>query len=337
MKKVVAAITAVGMASGLLLAIGAWFLRIPALLAIVFLSVLGLLVAATHWANWEWVRDPSDQEHPRRRLFVFNLAWLVFWVVMFRYSHDVWLIVLSAVYLLPFAVNAIYLCAPTAAGWHWISCGLLGLVLVTTVLIWHGPMPESSYESLGRVLEGGTGRPLIGARVTLDCMNSGGSVRKTLQTTSGANGAYEFRTSDIRECDSINVHGSKDGYVTGGLDSTFGHDDRYHIVLTPPSELTMQNITGLAILARAHQSPNDGYHFVLVFSDFFEAMHIAKTERETALVRQSFCPLLMERWAALSDWGRSFARAQHVQTAQGEGVAVVDYDGVVVPYCAPKE
>jgi hypothetical protein len=91
----------------------------------------------------------------------------------------------------------------------------------------------------------------------------------------------------------------------------------------------------MAIVAGGHSSPNDGYRYVLVFSDFFEAMHIAKAERETALVRQSFCPLLMERWAALSDGGRSFAQGQHIQTAQG--VAVVDHEGVVAPYCAPKE
>ena len=58
---------------------------------------------------------------------------------------------------------------------------------------------------------------------------------------------------------------------------------------------------------------------LLRFGTFFKAMHIAKTERETALVRESFCPLLIERWAALSEDGRSFARGPRTDQPGSSG------------------
>ena len=183
------------------------------------------------------------------------------------------------------------------------------------------------------MLEGGTGRPLVGVRVTLECLGPNGFVTRTLQTTAGMRGAYEFKTSEIRGCDSIRVHASKDGYVsTPAIDPEFGHDNVVHLVLTPIADARMQNLAVLAMSAHGHRSPNAGYHYVLVFSDFFEATHIAKTEREEAFVRQSFCPLLIDLWSSLSEEDRSFARGQRLQT--NEGTAVVDHDGFVLHYCA---
>ena len=210
----------------------------------------------------------------------------------------------------------------------------LALVAALTACV-----PRDSNEAVGRVVEGGTGRALAGAKVTLVCLRPAGLesyyVAETLETLSGPDGIYEFKSWDILGCHVIEVRGSKEGYVTGGMDSLYGDDDHYHIVLTPPAELSMQTIIGLANEARGTRSPNDGFLYAVVFSSFFRAMRIAKTEREIALVRESFCPLLIERWTALSDEGRSYARAQQFQTAQG--VAAVNHEGVVVPYCARRE
>jgi hypothetical protein len=86
--------------------------------AFVALAVLGLLVFATHWLNWKRLRDP-DQDYPRKRLFMFNLAWLVFFGANFAFDPHPPLplvqVALWVVYPVPFVVNAIYLCTPSAA------------------------------------------------------------------------------------------------------------------------------------------------------------------------------------------------------------------------------
>jgi hypothetical protein len=337
MKSLVAVVTVVGMGSGLLLAVGALFLPIPAPLANVFLSVVGLLVAATHWGNWKQLRDPSEHrsrlsDHRSRLLLIGNLAGLLFFSVALAPAQlslimvGYWLL-----YPLPFAVNAV---APTAAGWSWIRCGLLGLVLVAVVLIWRGQGPEDSYLAVGRVLEGGTGRPLVGVRVTLGCMTSGGLVSKTLQTVSGASGAYEFKASDIRGCNSISVDAQMDGYVrTPAIDPEYGRDQKgVHILLTPVAEANMQKLAVLEMSARGMQVSNPAWHYASVFVDFFEATRIAKTDREAAFVGQSFCPLLIDLWSSLSEGDRSFIRGKRQMSRAGVAV-IVDHDGAVLPYC----
>ena len=131
MKKVVAGFTVVGMVAGLVLAVGAWFFRMPAPIgAFVAFSVLGVLVLGTHWLNWSGLRDP-DRQFSRRLLFVFNLALMGFFLVAFNFtSHSVLVIVYYLVFPFPLAVNAIYLCAPIVAGWP----RTLRLVVVVSVM-----------------------------------------------------------------------------------------------------------------------------------------------------------------------------------------------------------
>jgi hypothetical protein len=120
MRNVIAAFAAVGMVSGFLLVIGPFlFFRMAApVAAFVALSVLGLLVLATHWLNWRRLRDP-EQDYPRGRLFMFNLALLVFFGANFALDPlpplPLVQVALWVLYPLPFVVNAIYLCTPNAA------------------------------------------------------------------------------------------------------------------------------------------------------------------------------------------------------------------------------
>lgn len=134
MKKAVAGFTVVGTVAGLVLAAGAWLLRMPAPIgAFVALSVLGSLVVATHWLNWSRLHDP-EQQFPRGLLFGFNLALMAFFLVAFNFtSHSVLFVVYYLVFAFPLAVNAIYLCAPIAAEWP-RTLRLFAVVSVLAVL-----------------------------------------------------------------------------------------------------------------------------------------------------------------------------------------------------------
>ncbi len=117
MKGVAVAFSAVGLASGLLLAIGGWFFLRDVWFPILAIAttVIGVLVVATHWANWKRLRDPSDLSS-RSLLFAFNLVGALFFGYQVYQSRDIGWMWITLLYLLPFAVNAIYLCTSSAAG-----------------------------------------------------------------------------------------------------------------------------------------------------------------------------------------------------------------------------
>jgi hypothetical protein len=124
MKKVVVVFAVFGMISGLLFAMGPFFLAPPngTTASFVMPVVLGLVLTAAHVLNWKRLRG-TTMLPPRWLLLAFNLALLVLFligfVVMYRigttFPHEpLRLVAFLVLWPLPLAVNAVYLCAPSA-------------------------------------------------------------------------------------------------------------------------------------------------------------------------------------------------------------------------------
>lgn len=193
----------------------------------------------------------------------------------------------------------------------------------------------------GVVLETGTGKPVAGATVTLECRRNrfleGSDVIKELRAVTDGSGRFSFTTLDVLRCDFAYVHALKDGYVsTDGMDLRYGHDDYStipsQIVITPATEATMQRLNYLAAMARATSSPTPWYLYLIIYGEFSEAKHIAKQDREIAFVVAAFCPRLTALYSTLTEQDRARVHGQSVMT--GGGVpAVVDHKAQVEPYC----
>jgi hypothetical protein len=120
-KSLAVVFTVVGMGAAALPAIGGFFaggVTEGGLGAWLLVGGLGVPPFATHWLNWKWLRDP-DQHFPRWPLLAFNLVLLALfgWVAFaFQWSSKGFAIVFDLLVPLPLALNAIYLCTPTATG-----------------------------------------------------------------------------------------------------------------------------------------------------------------------------------------------------------------------------
>jgi hypothetical protein len=121
-KKLVSAFTASGFVSGFLFAMGPFLFGTPtrSLASYIAPVILGLLVVATHRLNWRWLHG-SGRRSSRWLLFRFNLALLVFFllgfVALIRLDADfphrhLAQIGFLALWPLPLAVSAIFLCIP---------------------------------------------------------------------------------------------------------------------------------------------------------------------------------------------------------------------------------
>lgn len=114
----------VGVASGVLIAIGPFYFGTPtgSLASFIMPGVLGCFVVATHRLNFKRLRDPYAS-YSRGKLLTFNLLLLVFFALGFiglyqfgeNFRH--WPVVMATFLFLgplPFAVIAIYLSLPGA-------------------------------------------------------------------------------------------------------------------------------------------------------------------------------------------------------------------------------
>lgn len=191
----------------------------------------------------------------------------------------------------------------------------------------------------GVVLETGTGAPVAGALVKLECRRTSlhGSVMvKTLLTTTGVNGRFSFSAADVAACSFAYVGASKPGYVpTAGLNLMYGDDDYRNlpkqIVLTPEGDQTMVRLQSLAAEIRATSSANHSYLYTILYKYFDEAQKIATTNKERSFVLITICPRLVELYATLSDKDRAEVRRTNVM--RPEDRIQFDHEGKVVPYC----
>jgi len=191
----------------------------------------------------------------------------------------------------------------------------------------------------GTVLETGTGKPVAGATVVLECRRDklhGSEVIKEVRTVTDAAGHFSFATSEVFRCDHAYVKAEKEGYVlTAPMDLRYGHDQYStipnQIVLTPTTEATMQRLHFLAAMAKG-TSPTRSHEYMVVYAQFSEAKRIAKADRERAFVVISFCGRLTGLYSGLSTQDKARLRGQSIATFGG-GPAVVDHEGQVEPYC----
>jgi hypothetical protein len=124
MKRTALVFALVGIASGVLLAIGPFYFGTPtgSLASFIMPGVAACLLVATHRLNFKRLRD-SYASYPRARLLTFNLLWLAFLALAFfeLYDHGESFPhrpLVMALFLffgpLPFAMNALYLALPSA-------------------------------------------------------------------------------------------------------------------------------------------------------------------------------------------------------------------------------
>lgn len=193
----------------------------------------------------------------------------------------------------------------------------------------------------GTVLETGTGNPVAGVTVILECRRGkfpeGSEKVRELQAITDKEGHYTFRTQDLLGCNFAYVNAVKVGYTyTAGFDLRYGHDDYStipeRIVLTPVNDVTMQRLNFLISMAKATSSPTPWYHYMVLFGDFAEAKRIAKEDQEIAYVATEFCPLLIDLYSTLPEQDRNNIHGQSVMSVGGVPTEI-DHEGEVEPYC----
>lgn len=215
-------------------------------------------------------------------------------------------------------------------------CGAVMLVMMAS-----GCQVAGMSGTTGTVLETGTGNPVAGVAVILECRRAkfpeGSEKVRELQALTDREGHYTFRSQDLTGCSFAYVKAEKHGYAsTARVDLRYGHDDYSTIpetiVLTPVNDVTMQRLNFLVSMAKATSSPTPWYHYMFLFGSFAEAKRIAKEDLEIAYVATEFCPLLIDLYSTLPEQDRNSIHGQSVMS--GGGVpAKIDHDGAVVPYC----
>lgn len=192
----------------------------------------------------------------------------------------------------------------------------------------------------GIVLETGTGNPVLGAEVKLECRRAnflGGSVVvKTLSATTGASGRFAFSTADVAPCTFAYVRATKSGYLAAAsLDLMYRHDNfsaiPKQIVLTRETDKIMVRLQFLAAIVKATSAPDSAYLYSTLYPSFDEARRIANTDKERAYVLTSVCPYLLDVYSKLSNEDRVSLHGKHLMGF--DGPSTIDHEGQLVPYC----
>lgn len=194
----------------------------------------------------------------------------------------------------------------------------------------------------GVVLETGTGHPIVGAVVKLECRKGGlhgSTVVKTLQTTTGESGRYAFAAADVASCSFAYVKALKQGYVdAAGLNLMYDQGDYAsipkQIVLTPEGEKNMVRLRFNAGMVVSASGPSASNLYTFYYPFFEEAQRLAKTDKERGFVREAICPSLMKVYSGLSEQDRTELRGTKLMARQGGGEVMIDHEGQVAPYCS---
>jgi hypothetical protein len=203
----------------------------------------------------------------------------------------------------------------------------------------------------GQAVDWATRQPVAGATILFDCwtdpanrLEGSDHLRSIVHVTDSA-GRYEFSSADLRGCTNFLFRGAKMGYsgsYPNGDDALAGRHIPRLLILVQQSDQAWFDLQGRA--------PDPNLHVRLAktgeiipaadyrnwYRAFFEAKHIAATDRETTYVRQHFCAHLEELFASLSGEDKlSLLNSPVNFTYNGKSWSgkTSDYDQVV-EYCS---
>ncbi len=190
----------------------------------------------------------------------------------------------------------------------------------------------------GVVLTHGSGLPIAGAVVRLECQSAtlhGYRTRFALTTTTGNDGRYRF--PHTRSCGHAYVQASRSGYV-GAWDWHLEHalidkpmePDPRRIWLVDEQDVTRLNLEGLLVVSKVpspSQTPIPDDHYSVIAIPFKESKRIARTAQEFDWIRANYCERAEQHWA------QTPAQSQTKLLQAGD---VGDYDNDVVKFCAGK-